>query len=119
MSISSSKKYKSVYYAIYDNLKNIGNFKKYIIDNSETVVCFHFPHGYSKIASYMEIYKNGKKVGTQTFYRFDGENNIIKTLANPHANIKICIWSGMIWYLISDKNITMKTEAKTKFKTCM
>lgn len=78
-SSSSSKKYKSVYYAIYDNLKNIGNFKRYLVDNSETTICFHFPHGYSKTKSYLEIYKFGELIKTQTFYKYSGESNMVKT----------------------------------------
>ncbi|EKD86438.1 MAG: hypothetical protein ACD_37C00283G0004 [uncultured bacterium] len=74
------KKYKSVYYAIYDNLKNIGSFKQYLIDNSEVIVCFHFPHGYSKTPSYMEIYQNGRMKRTNKFPMYKGKSNIVKLL---------------------------------------
>lgn len=72
------KKYKSVCYAIYENLKNIGNFKEYLINNSEISIFYHYPHGYSKTSSYVEIYQNGKLLKTHTFYRYEGESNSLK-----------------------------------------
>lgn len=72
------EKYNSVYYSIYENLKNIGNFKTYLIDNFATAVFFHFPHGYSKTASYVEVYKHGKLHRTRKFHIIPGNNNIIK-----------------------------------------
>lgn len=71
-------KYKSVCYAIYENLKNIGNFKEYLINNSDTAVFFHYPHGYSKTSSYLEVYKDGALKKTKFFYRYKGESNTIK-----------------------------------------
>lgn len=72
------KKYKSVYYAIYENLKNIGNFREYLIENSESVIFFHFPHGYANSPSYFEIYKEGKLEKKRSLYKVPGSSNIFK-----------------------------------------
>jgi glycosyltransferase involved in cell wall biosynthesis len=54
--------YKSIFFAVNEPIKNIGNIRNYFIANTETFVTFHFFHGYSDKASYVEKYKNGTLV---------------------------------------------------------
>lgn len=74
----NKRKYKSIFYVIVESLKDIGSFRSYLIENTEKLICFHFPHGYSKIPSYMEIYENGVLTLKHSFYRYKGSSNVIK-----------------------------------------
>ncbi len=71
-------KYKSIYFVTTESIKNLGNFRNYLIENTDYLVTFHFPHGYLKKASYMEIYKKGKISQRKEFYRYPGKTNMVK-----------------------------------------
>lgn len=71
-------KYKSIYFVTTESIKNLGNFRNYLIENTDYLVTFHFPHGYLKKASYMEIYKKGKISQRKEFYKYPGKTNMVK-----------------------------------------
>jgi len=73
-------KYKSIYFVATESIKNLGNFRNYLIENTEHLVTFHFPHGYLRKASYLEIYEKGKKISRKEFFQYNGSNNIFKLL---------------------------------------
>lgn len=54
-------KYKSIVFVVPEPIKNMGNFREYLRENSEELITFHFPHGYSNKKSYFEKYINGKQ----------------------------------------------------------
>lgn len=71
-------RYKNIIFAIHESIKNLGNFKNYLIENTEYLVTFHFPHGYLRKSSYLEIYERGNMVLRREFPRYKGRINIIK-----------------------------------------
>jgi len=71
-------KYKNIYFVATESIKNLGNFRNYLIENTEYLVTFHFPHGYLEKPSYVEIFEKGKMVYRKEFYRFRWDVNIIK-----------------------------------------
>ena len=73
-------KYKNIVFTIHESIKNLGNFRSYLIDNTEYLVTFHFPHGYLPKSSYVEVFKNGSIVLRKEFPRYKGKNNIIKLI---------------------------------------
>lgn len=73
-------KYKSIYFVTTESIKNLGNFRNYLIENTKYLVTFHFPHGYLLKPSYIEIFEKGKMVYRKEFYRFKWNVNIIKLL---------------------------------------
>lgn len=73
-------KYKSIYFVTHEAIKNLGEFRNYLIDNSERLVTFHFPHGYLHKSSYVEVYENGRLTQRREFYRYGGGSSLVKLI---------------------------------------
>ena len=73
-------RYKSIYFVTTESIKNLGNFRNYLIENTQYLVTFHFPHGYLQKSSYVEIFIGGKLAYRANFYRYHGKNSILKLL---------------------------------------
>ena len=71
-------RYKNIIFTIHESIKNLGNFRNYLIENTEYLITFHFSHGYLPKPSYAEIYERGKMVLRREFPRYKGNMNIIK-----------------------------------------
>ncbi len=74
-------KYKNIVFVTGDPIKNMGNFRSYLIDNTDNLVTFHFSHGYSNKPSFMERFSKGIKTERKDFYQFKINSNILKLLS--------------------------------------
>ena len=73
-------KYKSIVFVTPEPIRDMGNFRNYLIENTENLITYHFFHGYSNKNSYMEKFYNGKKVLNIKFPVFRLKINIVRTL---------------------------------------
>lgn len=73
-------KYKNIIYVTPEPIKNMGNFRNYLIENTENLITYHFFHGYSSENSYMEKFYKGKKILKIKFPAFPLKINIIRTI---------------------------------------
>ena len=71
-------RYKNIYYINSEPLKNLGNYREYLIDNTEYLVTFHFYLGYSDKKPYLEIFNNRNLTFRKEFYLYTGKNNYIR-----------------------------------------
>jgi len=83
-------KYKSIFWVTADHLKNVGNFKDYLVDNTDYLVAYHFPASFLKTQSYMEIYSNGEKVYSKRFPAF----------SSLHPFLKIVQYYMLVYYIL-------------------
>lgn len=74
------KKYKNIIYVTPVQIKNMGNFRNYLIENTEYLITYHFFHAYSNSRSYMEIYNNGEEILKYEFPLLGIKNNILRTI---------------------------------------
>lgn len=73
-------RYESVYYINAEPLKNLGNFRDYLISNTENLTTFHFFLGFSDKFPYVEKYRLGKKIFRKEFNIYTGKNNYIRNI---------------------------------------
>ena len=74
-------RYGNIIFVIHETIKNAGNFRNYLIDNTEYLITFHFPHGYLPKPSYIEIYKDGKFSSRKEFPRIKINSSILKLIS--------------------------------------
>lgn len=73
-------RYKNIFYINSEPLKNLGNFRDYLISNSESLTTLHFFLGFSNKYPYVEKYKFGKKILRKEFNIYKGNNNYIRNI---------------------------------------
>lgn len=73
-------KYKSIVFVTPEPIKNMGNFREYLRENTEDLITFHFPHGYSDKKSYMEKFHKEEKILRIEFPILKIKSNIIRLI---------------------------------------
>jgi len=71
-------KYKNVVFVASDQIKNLGNFRNYLIENTSTLFTYHFFQGYTNERSYLEKFVNGKKIFRKDFPLYGVNNNFLR-----------------------------------------
>lgn len=71
-------KYKNIVFVTPEPIKDMGNFRNYLIENTEYLVTYHFFHGYSDNKSYMEKYEKGRLILRKEFFSLKVRINIFR-----------------------------------------
>lgn len=64
-----------------ESIRNLGNMQEYFRENTERFVTFHYPHGYLRKASYMDVYSTGRLVLHKDFPIVPVASNVAKQFA--------------------------------------